>query len=234
MKKLKGRGINLCSILILCILLFNCKRNDQLQQSKDEKSAIKKEHLSKEAFFKCTTAKDTVFKNGDYIRFIPISKSYGIEVKMNGIVDTLDNYSFDCSSNNGMIPKLLFKTDYYIALGQGSSINYRYVIVCDLNNGLGKIDVSKFETEMIENLGNEIFFLKKGHNVFLFNKKNRELFFAKLPSEFFNLKVQKFELYKNKVTIVFEQGDSLTYKLNEFSNVPKLNFRAENSGLYRR
>ncbi|MDQ6528084.1 hypothetical protein [Flavobacterium sp. LHD-85] len=217
MKKLKGREVNLCSILILCVLFFNCQKNGQLQQRKGRNSTIQNEHLSKEVFFKCTTAKDTIFKNGDYIRFIPVNKSYGIEIKMNGIVDTLDNYLFDCDSYNGMIPKLLFKTDY-IALGQGSSTNYRYLIICNLNNELGKIDVSKFETEIVENPEKEILFFKRNHDVFLFNKKSRKLFFAKLPSKFYNLKVQKFELYKSKAIIIFEQGDSLTYKLNEFGN----------------
>lgn len=218
MKKLKGQEVSRCSILILCVLLFNCQKNGQLQQRKDRNSSIQNEHLSKEAFFKCTTAKDTIFKNGDYIRFIPVNKSYGIEIKMNGIVDTLDNYAFDCNSNNGMIPKLLFKTDY-IAMGQGSSTNYRYVIICNLNNELSKIDVSKFETEIVENTEKEILFFKKNHNACMFNKNNGKLFFIKLPSKFFNLEVQKFELYKNKVIIIFVQGDSLSYKLNEFDKL---------------
>lgn len=219
MKKLKGQEISRCSILILCVLLFNCQKNGQLEQRKDIISNIKeKEHLSKENFFKCTTAKDTIFKNGDYIRFIPVNKSYGIEIKMNRTVDTLDNYSFDCDSYNGMIPKVLFKTDY-IALGQGSSTNYRYLIICNLNNELGKIDVNKFETEIVENPEKEILFFKKNHNAFMLNKKKGKLFFTKLPSKFFNLKVQKFELYKNKVIIIFTQGDSLTYKLNEFDKL---------------
>lgn len=214
MKKLKAGQISHYSIILICLFLFNCQKNDQLQQNKNK--IIKNEILSKEAFFKCTTAKDTIFENGDYIKFIPINtnKNYSIEIRMHRIIDTLD-YSFDCNSYNGMIPKLLFKTDYAV-LSQGSGFNYRYLIICNLNNELRKIDVSKFETEIVENSGKEILFFKKDYNIFLFSKKNRELFFRKLPSKFFNFKIKKFELYRDRVIIIFEQGDSLTYKLNEF------------------
>ncbi|KFF02752.1 hypothetical protein [Flavobacterium hydatis] len=204
-------------ILLICLLLFNCQNSNQLQEDKNEALIIKNNDLSKDAFLKCTTAKDTVFKNGDYVRFIPINtnKSYGIEIKLNGIIDTLDYYSFDCNSHNGMIPKLLFKEDY-IALSQGSSSNYRYLIICNLDKKIGEIDVNKFEIEIVENSGEEILFFKKDYDIFLFSEKGRKLFFRKLPSEFINLKVKRFELYRDKVIIIFEQESSLVYKINEF------------------
>ncbi|MBO9583462.1 MAG: hypothetical protein J7574_04815 [Flavobacterium sp.] len=216
MKKLKVEQLSHYSLLLICALLFNCQKNDRLQQNESKTSINDNKSLSKEAFFKCTTAKDTVFKNGDYVKFIPINnKSYGIEIKLNDITDILDNYSFDCNSYNGMIPKLLFKTDY-IVLSQGSSTDYRYLIICNANNKLGKIDVTKFETEIVENSGKEFLFFKKGHKFFFFNMESKKIFSKELPDRFFNAKVEKFELYKNKVIVVFTRGDSLAYKLNEF------------------
>ncbi|QSB26487.1 hypothetical protein [Flavobacterium sp. CLA17] len=220
MRRLRGGQASLYNILLLvCILFFfNCQKKDQLKKDESKFPAGLNKNLSKEAFFECSTAKDTVFKNGDYIRFVPLKKSYGIEIKIRGIIDTLSNYSFDCNSYNGMIPKLLFKTDY-IVLTQGSSTNYRYLITCSLNNEKDKIDVNKFENEIVEISESEILFFQKDSNVFFFNRKNGKLFFKKLPNEIFNHKFKKFELYRDKVRIVFEQGYSLTYKLNEFANV---------------
>ncbi|MEO6454710.1 MAG: hypothetical protein ABIN97_11580, partial [Ginsengibacter sp.] len=112
MKKLKEEPINPFSILFLIIFFVNCKGNLPKQENKDKQGDVRNEMtLAKEVFFNCTGARDTVFANGDYLKYIPIDKEhYEIEIKINDVLDTLDFY-LNCKTNGGMIPKVLFRSD---------------------------------------------------------------------------------------------------------------------------
>src|ERR1044072_1024796 len=94
MIKVKEEPLIPFSIVFLIIFFVNCKGNLPKQENKDRQGGVSNQMtVTKELFFNCTGARDTVFANGDYFKYIPIDKeNYEIEVKMNDILDTLDFY----------------------------------------------------------------------------------------------------------------------------------------------
>jgi hypothetical protein len=217
MKKLKEEPINPFSIVFLIIFFVNCKGNSPKQENKDMQKDVSHEMtLAKELFFNCTGARDTVFSNGDYLKYIPIDKEhYEIEIKINDVLDTLDFY-LDCKTHSGMIPKVLFRTDLgYLGLGQGSS-SYRYLTLCSLNKEGKKNNIKKFETAIDVSSENDGFLFIKENWLVLYDR-NKEKFFCKnLLSDGKSSMVKEFELHKNRAAIIYENGDSLTYFLSEF------------------
>lgn len=217
MKKLKEELINPFRIVFLIIFFVNCKDNSPKQENKDMQKDVSHEMiLAKELFFKCTGARDTVFSNGDYLKYMPIDKEhYEIEIKINDVLDTLDLY-LSCKTHSGMIPKVLFRSDLgYLGLGQGSS-SYRYLILCSLNKEAKEININRFETAIDVNSENDGFLFTKDNWMVLYDRKNEKFFCKKLLSDGKNLRAKEFELHKNKAVIKRENGDSETYFLEEF------------------
>lgn len=217
MKKLKEEPINPFSIVFLIILFVNCKGNLSKQESRDKQGKVSKEvTLTKELFFNCTGARDTVFANGDYLKYIPIDKEhYNIEVKINNILDTLDFY-LGCKTAAGMMPAVLFRSDSgYLGLGQGSS-SYRYLTICDLNRETKKININKFETAIDVSSKNDGFLFIKDNWLLLYDIGKNNFFCKSLRSDSKSFVAKEFTLYKNKAVITGEGGSSLTYSLNEF------------------
>lgn len=205
---------NIKIILLLTLtLLFSCKEVNEKQKVNIKKNNTVK--ITENDIHLCTTVKDTIFKNGDFIKYIPLKNGfYGVELKYEGILDSL-NFKFDCNTPNGMIPKFLFKNKS-IALSQGSSINYRNLILCSFNKSLKQIEINEFETEVIEPSENDFFLYTKDNFVYLFNRKNENTLCKKLPNNSVKFKIKKFKIFKNKITIIFEQGDELNYNLKDF------------------
>jgi len=217
MKKLKEELINPFSIVFLIIFFVNCKDNSPKQENKDMQKDVSHEMiLAKELFFNCTGARDTVFSNGDYLKYIPIDKEhYEIEIKINDVLDTLDLY-LGCKTHSGMIPKVLFRSDLgYLGLGQGSS-SYRYLTLCSLNKDAKEININRFETAIDVSSENDGFLFTKDNWLVLYDRKNEKFFCKNLLSDGKNLMAKEFELHKNKAVIMRENGDSETYFLDEF------------------
>ena len=213
MKKLKEEPINPFSIVFLIIFFVNCKGN--LPKQGDLSNEIT---LTKERFFNCTGARDTVFANGDYLKYIPIDKEhYDIEIKINDVLDTLDFY-LNCKTNSGMIPKVLFRSDLgYLGLGQGST-SYRYLTLCSLNKEAEKINISKFRTAIDVSSENDGFLFIKDNWMILYDIDKEKFFSKRLLRDGKSSMEREFVLYKNKnsAAIICEDGDSLTYFLDEF------------------
>lgn len=217
MKKLKEEPINPFSIVFLIIFFVNCKGNLPKQENRDKQGDVSNEMtLTKEVFFNCTGAGDTVFANGDYLKYIPIDKDhYEIEIKINDVLDTLDFY-LGCKTNSGMIPKVLFRSDLgYLGLGQGSS-SYRYLTLCSLNKEAVKININKFETAIDVSSENDGFLFIKDNWLFLYDRSKEKFFCRKLPSDGKGFMAKEFILYKNRAAIICEDGESITYFLDEF------------------
>lgn len=222
MNQLKEKLINLYKIFFLftIITFFNCKNDTQLQKDTDKKSNFKNKILLKEQdFFKCSKAKDTVFKNEDYIKYIPIdSEFYSIKIKMKETIDTLD-YSLNCNTHKGMIPKVLLNLERnYICLGQGSS-SYRYLTLCSLNDELKKIDVSKYETsrDVTSNYDGFVFLLKD--SIFFYELNEKILYSKKISNNLLDLKIKESKLYKNEIVITSNLGKSFIFNIKEFNKL---------------
>lgn len=217
MKKLKEEPISPFSIVFLIILFVNCKGNLPKQENRDKQGNASNEiTLTKESFFNCTGARDTVFANGDYLKYIPLDKEhYNIEVKINDILDTLDFY-LGCKTAAGMMPTVLFRSDSgYLGLGQGSS-SYRYLTICNLNREAKKIKINKFETARDVSSQNDGFLFVKDNWLLLYDIIQNKFFCSKLRNDGRSFVAKEFELYENRAVIICEDGSSLTYSLDKF------------------
>ena len=219
MKQLKVKLISPSNVLLFFTILFlcNCKEKSNSQKNEGENVNLPKEiPLTKEEFFKCSGAKDTVFANGDYLKFIPVkSDHYDMEINMKGTIDTLDYY-LTCQTYS--VPKLFFKLNSdYICIGTGSS-SYRYLKVCSIRyqENSKKIDISEFETGRDVSSVNDGFIFKIRDTIYFYDLNKKVLRFKKLSTQYSVLKIKESSLYDNSVNIVFEHGDSLTYKLKDF------------------
>ncbi len=228
MKKLKEEPINIFKIVFLVHIIFfvNCDSNLPKQENRDKQwDASIETDLTKEFFFNCTGARDTVFANGDYLKYIPIDKEhYEIEIKINDVLDTLDFY-LGCKTHSGMIPKVLFRSDLgYLGLGQGSS-SYRYLTLCSLNKEVKKININKFETARDVSSENDGFLFIKDNWLVLYDRNDEKFFFKSLLSDGKSFMAKEFELHKNKAVIICEDDNSITYFLDEFivrDTIPQL------------
>lgn len=217
MKKLKEEPISLFSMVFLVIFFMSCRNNLPKQENMDSQNDVGNEIiLNKEVFFNCTGARDTVFADGDYLKYISIdNEHFAIEVKINNALDTLDFY-LNCKTYSGMIPKVIFKADLdYLGLEQGSS-SYRYFTLCSLSEEAKKINVKKFETAIDVSSENEgLLFIKEG-NLYFYDRGKKIFYSKKLSKNSNNFRVREFKLDKNKAVIIYEDGSSQTYLLSEF------------------
>jgi hypothetical protein len=217
MKKLKEELISLCSILVLIILFIGCKVRLDKQENTDKQKVISgKTILAKEAFFSCTDARDTVFANGDYIKYISIDNEYyEIEIKINEVLDTLEMH-LSCKTHSGMIPNFLFRSNLgYLGLGQGSS-SYRYLTLFSLDNEAKKINISRFETAIDVSSEKDGFIFIKENWLFLYEENQKKFLCKKILSDGKKFNSNEFVLYKNRVSIISKDGNIHNYFLNEF------------------
>ncbi|GAA4771073.1 MULTISPECIES: hypothetical protein [Flavobacterium] len=203
------------TFIAIVFIFIGCKKN--IQNDKDNPKEVKHSEVTKGIdIHDCTTVKDTIFKDNDYVKYISLKeKQYGIEIKLNNVIDTL-NFSFDCSSPNGMIPKILFKHEDYIVLSQGTGFNYRSSILCNLDNKGNRIDINEYEIEIVEPSENDFCAFLKNNIIYLYNRNNKILLAKDLPSNFLKFQTKKCQLNKGKVNVYFENKETLTYNLKEF------------------
>lgn len=201
------------TFITMAFILNGCKEN--VQNKKNDREDVKVDTLKEIDIHDCTTVKDTIFKDHDYVKYISLKdKQYGIEIKINDVVDTLD-YRFDCNVSNGSIPKLVFK-DKILLLSHGAGFNYRYAVVCTLDRVSGKINTTEFETGIIDSSENDFLMFTESNLVYLFNRNNRELLRKSLPKEFHDLKIINSEILKGKIKLLFSENKSLEYAIKDF------------------
>ncbi|QEE49838.1 hypothetical protein FUA48_09645 [Flavobacterium alkalisoli] len=204
------------SALLALLMLLSCK-DSLLQYPNVKVQAQEKINLSKEQFLSCTDARDTVFKNGDYAKFISIdSDKYGVAIKMGADVDTLNLY-MNCQTPNGMIPKFLYRQGC-IMLCRGSGFSYRSLIACSMDEDR-KIKENNFETERDVSANIDGYVFKDDNNIFFYDIMKDKLLFKKLPEDFSDLMVSKSQLYEDSITVFFREGKEETYQLKQFSQL---------------
>jgi hypothetical protein len=231
MRKLKEELINLFSIVFLVIFFMSCKNNLPKQKNIDNQNGISnKITLTKDVFLNCTGARDTVFANGDYLKFIPLDNDHcSIEIKINNTLDTLDFY-LNCKTYSGMIPKVICKSDSgYLGLEQGSS-SYGYFTLCSLSKETKKINIKKFETAIDVSSEKEGLLFIKEDNLYFYDRSNKIFYSKKISKNRNNFKLKEFKLGKNRVIIIYEDGDSQTYMLSEFHPATMLGSVPHGSG----
>lgn len=210
------KALSLHNILIFMTmaLALSCKKNPNLDDGHTQKERAKTS-LNNNNILNCITARDTIFKNGDYVKYIPIdARHYGIEIKMGSITDTLD-YSFGCNVPSTLIPRVLFQKEY-LALSRGAGFHYRSLTLYRPDNQFKKIDAIEFETEKAIGSDFDGFVFIMNHSLCFYDIDKRMVRFKKLSPKFSDLKVDKSRLYEDKTMIIFEKGDSLVYKLKDF------------------
>lgn len=203
-------------IVVTSLICFGCKvPSSEIIATKSTDSLAKSETLVLEDIHKCTTAEDTVFSNGDHIKYVLTdSKSYGVQLKLDSIIDTL-SFRFNCNVSNGMIPSVLFKSSNLVLI-QGSASSYRYVTVCVPDKKSMKIKATKFETEIVQiPEGLDLVFFQKTDTIYLCDRTNLKLFTKKLPAKVLGLQAAKCQFFSDEMIVVFEQ-DSLIYKYKDF------------------
>ena len=212
MKKLKEELINhynkILFFSVIFLLFHNCKEN-RVDKYNEKQNSI----ISKDDFHKCTKTKDTIFSNGNYIKYIPINDTnYSIEIKLNKVIDTLD-FCLNCKTQSGMLPKLILESDWMCFL-QGST-SYRYLTLCKLDKENKNIDISKFETARSTSATIDGFVFIDENNLFFYDLEKAKLLSRKLSDK--SLKIKYSELSGgNNILIEDEQGNTLTYNLKEF------------------
>jgi hypothetical protein len=203
------------AIIVVFFILIGCKE-DTLNKKNSNKDKPKTENFKAIAIHDCTTAEDTIFKDNDHIKYVALkNKSYGVEIKIGNRIDTLD-FTFDCNSPNGSIPKLVFK-DETLLLAQGNGFHYRNAILCNLDKATGTIQTSEFETGIVyPGEGNDFFVYTKNNLIFIFDRDTRELLCTALPKQFQGLQFIEAKIFKEDIDISFEGNKALVCNIADF------------------
>lgn len=198
--------------LLLAVILFvSCDKKPEKRNSVIQPTSLSKKNRSKINIHECTTAKDTVFTDGDWIKYIQLKENtYGIEVRFKGITDTLDDYVFNCNEINALIPKI-FRKDKDLILTQGQGFTYRNTIVCRKESD--KLLFSQFESDRTHQDSYDYLVFETNGKFCFYNREDDKEFYKNIPPEFNGIKVTSSEIYNNKIIVHFENKKTLTINL---------------------
>lgn len=198
-------------LLLAVILFISCDKKQEKGNSVIQPISISEKNSPKIDIHECTTAKDTLFTDGDWIKYIQLEKNtYGIEVRFKGITDTLDGYVFNCNAVNSLIPKILRK-DKDLILTQGQGFTYRNTIVCRKESY--KLLFSQFESDRTHQDSYDYLVFETNGKFCFYNRKDNKEFYKNIPAEFNGIKVTSSEIYNNKIVVHFENKKTLTVNL---------------------
>ncbi|MGC4040508.1 MAG: hypothetical protein QM710_06940 [Flavobacterium sp.] len=155
----------------------------------------------------CTSARDTIFKDGDWIKYVYLKDGgYGVQIKLGKTTDTLD-YVFDCREINGLIPKIFKKGNDYLILSRGSGFTYRDILVCDKKND--SIVISEFESNRAHSEAADYFVYKRNDRLYCYDRFNDKEFNQVIPGKYKGLKIIDSEIYEKEIIVHFENGKKL-------------------------
>lgn len=193
------------SYLFLVLFLFSCRENQKAKKLPPGKQTIAEEI----DIHDCTTAKDTVFANGDWVKYVFIAKdAYAVVIKMNNTIDTLA-YRFNCNTNNGLIPKILSKGSNSI-LSQGCGFTYRNILVC--SSGSKGIQVNEYETTIGQD-GKDVVVFQENGQLFIWDRTSGVKEKRNLPKAFDTFKLISSEVFKEKIVLHFDNEKTLEIKI---------------------
>lgn len=152
---------------------------------------------------KCFTAHDTILNSNSWIKYVERGNGYVVELKINGLVDTMD-IAFDCKTNNGLIPKLYKVDNEKIFLSQGVGFHYRKLTVCIVVKN--KISYSSYEVNRVDEEAPDVFVYKepnKCDTLFIADRVNGDVSVFPIDSALCLETIGQSMIYKDSVVVLF-------------------------------
>ncbi len=170
-----------------------------------------KKEIKDSKIFQCITERDTVFGNGNYIKYIALDSMFGVEIKINGLIDTLD-FLFDCETPNSLIPSILKQEDNMLILKQGIAFTYRNTVVCKKKGN--KLECKSFEISKVVVDAPQVLIYKTEDNCVLeiFNIISKKEKYITLPLKYCHSEIKLIEEYLTHFIIKFTDGEKFQYK----------------------
>lgn len=189
--------------ILFSIALISCsgnKINDVKSISKSKADSIGN------PLKRCILEKDTIFDNGNSIRYVVFDSFYTVQIKLNG-EDTLLPYQFNCSVPRGLVPSFHSFYNNIICLIRGYGFNYRAFTIC--YNDSDQIVIKDYETALATDLRNDIVVYQdtsNSSNIIIQKIHNEQRKIIQIPKSFQNTNVVNTEIKGPKVIINFADG----------------------------
>lgn len=185
---------------ILFLSFKSCYKYDNEKKQSNQESSI----------FDCTTIRDTIFSDGDFIKYLKIDSSlYDVGVKINNKTILL-NHPFDCNTTNSSIPKFFKVDDSTIYLKSGSGFHYTEIFNCRFSNDT--VQVNAYETSKVFSKAPNISVYKKYPDCKFINIHNWDTEHEKvlsIPIQFSMNKIRISKVFENYIIIEFTDGQNI-------------------------
>jgi len=170
---------------------------------------------------------DTLFRNGDYVKYLSLEKRCEIHIKLNGKNAEVP-LIFNCPVGNLDLPSFFYKDKSSLYLIKGSGFNSREILVCEVINDSVKVksfltnrsDESNMDVFIYQNLNNKtqicvrgIFNLKNNDKSYI--ESNKNYFSIKIPKEYYNEEIEFSDIEKDHFVIIFKSGKKLILNIPE-------------------
>lgn len=161
----------------------------------------------------CIPEKDTLFNDGNFIKYVIIDTFYTLQIQV-GAIDTLLSYQFNCSVPRGLVPSLYSYYKSIICLIRGTGQHYREFLICYSDSN--KIIVNKYETALAANLADNIVAYQSvdsSQNVYIENIKTGKKKSFVIPSKFSSTNISQAIIKDNKLFLHFSDERGLEFLL---------------------
>jgi hypothetical protein len=161
----------------------------------------------------CTTAEDTIFKNGDYIKYINIDTMFGVEVKINNIIDTL-TMRFNCNITNRLIPNIYRHRNKGMLLRQGVGQHYCNIISLFVQED--SIVAEEYEASLVNSEARRFYVYKMPGNssdLYLDDFWHNRIKIKHLPPKYQNMEIEITHVFADSIIINFKNEKELKLKI---------------------
>jgi len=202
----------------LCFLLIFIWMNIEFFSCRNEnhKEFIMQTYNQRKDVHDCTTAKDTIFEDGDYIKYISRDSLFGVTIRWKSHTDTM-NFTFNCDVTNNLIPSFFSRHENKLFLKQGSGSSYRKIFLYEIIKN--SLTLSEYETNLVDlNSPNVMFFKNRDENdqLYLINLDTKMIHpFAKLSSHFSKMEIKECQVFDSYIKVLFIDGSELDFKFHK-------------------
>lgn len=189
--------------LIGLIFFGACNSKKKIENNTIEKS----KYYPRIDIKNCITARDSFWANGNHLAYIQVDSLIGIEVRFNGVTDTMD-FFFSCDFPNISIPKLFTYTQNELLVKQAAGQSFSQITVISLNENK-KIIYTTYETNLVDMNAKRAFSYKISYgddSLHLYDVWGGRTSVVRLPKGLQRLRIKEIELYKDSMLLFFENG----------------------------
>jgi hypothetical protein len=161
----------------------------------------------------CITARDSIFNHGDYIKYIKIDSSIGVEVKLGDEIDTMD-FVFPCNTANVLVPKLFSYDSGAILIYQGAGQHFRFLTYYYVNGG--KLTNRSYETNIVNSNSPSVMIYKRheyADRIYAYYFYSKKTSYKILPKKYENEEIKEIEVWVKHMLIKFKSGEQLKMKI---------------------